>query len=90
MEPIILIEIIIYFVAMLGIGVYFSRKNMDYEDYHLGGERIPGWILALSERSTEASAWLILGATGFAYSTGFSSIWLFIGMLGGIIVSWLF
>lgn len=90
MEPIILIEIIIYFVAMLGIGVYFSRKNMDYEDYHLGGERIPGWILALSERSTEASAWLILGATGFAYSTGFSSIWLFIGMLGGIIISWLF
>ncbi len=89
MNTIIIIEIVIYFVAMLGVGVYFSSKKMDYDDYHLGGNKIPGWILALSERSTEASAWLILGATGFAYTTGLSSIWLFIGMLLGIIVSWL-
>ncbi|PWA07603.1 sodium:proline symporter [Pueribacillus theae] len=90
MSIVILIELIIYFVAMLLIGVYFSRKELGYDDYHLGGNKLSGWVLAFSERSTEASAWLLLGATGFAFSTGLSSIWLFIGMLGGIIVSWLF
>lgn len=89
LNTIILIEMIIYFIAMLGVGLYFGRKKMKYDDYHLGGDRLSGWILALSERSTEASAWLILGATGFAYATGFSSIWLFMGMLVGIILSWL-
>jgi len=90
MDMIVLIELIIYFVAMIGVGIYFSRKELGYDDYHLGGNKIPGWALAFSERSTEASAWLLLGATGFAFSTGLSSIWLFIGMLAGIIISWLF
>lgn len=89
MDKIILIEIVIYFSLMLLIGVYFSLKKINYDEYLLGGDKIPGWVLALSERSTEASAWLLLGATGFAYSTGLSSVWLFLGMLGGIIVSWL-
>ncbi|PLT35205.1 sodium/proline symporter [Bacillus sp. V5-8f] len=90
MNMVILFELILYFVAMLGVGVYYSRKNLGYDDYHLGGNKIPGWALAFSERSTEASAWLLLGATGFAFSTGLSSIWLFLGMLAGIIVSWVF
>jgi sodium/proline symporter len=90
MNVVILSEIIIYFVAMLLIGVYFSRKELKYNEYHLGGNKIPGWALAFSERSTEASAWLLLGATGFAFSSGLSSVWLFIGMLLGVIVSWIF
>ncbi|WP_251551122.1 sodium/proline symporter [Neobacillus muris] len=90
MDMVVLVELIFYFVVMIGIGVFYSRKELGYDDYHLGGNKIPGWALAFSERSTEASAWLLLGATGFAFSTGLSSIWLFVGMLIGIIVSWLF
>ena len=90
MNTVILIELILYFALMLGIGFYFNRKKLGYNEYHLGGNKVPGWALGLSERSTEASAWLLLGATGFAYSTGLSSVWLFIGMLLGVIVSWLF
>lgn len=90
MDMVVLVELILYFAAMIGIGIYFSRKELKYDDYHLGGNKIPGWALAFSERSTEASAWLLLGATGFAFSTGLSSIWLFVGMLLGVIVSWLF
>src|SRR5699024_11115701 len=90
MNYIILIELIIYLVVMLSVGVYFSRKKLSYEEFHLGGDKAPGWVLAFSERSTEASAWLLLGATGFAFSTGLSSIWLFLGIIGGIVFSWLF
>jgi sodium/proline symporter len=51
---------------------------------------LPGWALAFSERATGESAWLLLGATGFVFATGLSSIWMFLGMAIGIVFSWLF
>jgi len=85
----ILIEFIIYLGVMLGVGFYFARKKMKQADFHLGGKKIPGWALALSERATGESAWCLLGLTGFAFASGLSSIWIAVGCVTGIIVSWL-
>jgi sodium/proline symporter len=74
---------------MLGVGFYFARKKMNQVDFHLGGKKIPGWALALSERATGESAWCLLGLTGFAFASGLSSIWIAIGCVSGIVVSWL-
>lgn len=90
MNSFILFEVIIYCAIMLGIGFYFSRKKLNQSDFILGGNKLPGWALAFSERATGESAWLLLGATGFAFATGLSSIWMFLGMAIGIIFSWLF
>lgn len=93
MDPIILVFSLLYFAVLIGIGVFFGRKKQNYSEYHLavgGGKPVPGWALAVSERSTEASAWLLLGATGFAFTTGLSSVYIFIGMVLGVVVSWLF
>ncbi|RHW32350.1 sodium/proline symporter [Oceanobacillus profundus] len=87
---IIYIEIAIYLLIVLGIGVYFSRKEMKSSDYFLGGEKIPGWVLAFSERATAESAYMFLGAVGFIYLAGLSGIWLLSGMFVGIIFSWVF
>jgi len=75
---------------MLGIGYFFSRRDMGHSDFLLGGKKIPGWVLAFSERATGESAWLLLGYTGFVYSTGLSGIWVAIGIALGIVFSWLF
>lgn len=89
MNPIIVIEFVIYLAAMLGIGLYFARKKMSEADFHLGGKKIPGWALALSERATGESAWCLLGLTGFAYSAGLSAVWIAVGCVAGIVTSWL-
>lgn len=89
MNTIIMIEFVVYLAVILGIGLYFARKKMSQADFHLGGKKIPGWALALSERATGESAWCLLGLTGFAFAAGLSSIWIAIGCVAGIIVSWL-
>jgi sodium/proline symporter len=89
MNSVIMIEFIVYLVVLLGIGLYFARKKMSQADFHLGGKKIPGWALALSERATGESAWCLLGLTGFAFAAGISSIWIAIGCVSGIILSWL-
>jgi sodium/proline symporter len=86
---IILIEFVLYLVLTLGIGFYFARRKMSQADFHLGGKKIPGWALALSERATGESAWCLLGLTGFAFAAGLFSVWIAVGCVSGITVSWL-
>ncbi len=89
MNTIIIAEFVLYLLAMIAIGLYFSRKKMTVAEFHLGGKKLPGWALALSERATGESAWCLLGLTGFAFSTGLSSIWIAVGCVSGIAISWL-
>jgi sodium/proline symporter len=89
-NPVILVELALYLLGMLLIGAYFGRKKLTRAQYHLGGKTLSGWALALSERSTGESAWLILGLTGAAFATGLPELWVAFGCVGGIVVSWLF
>ncbi|MGD9380551.1 MAG: sodium/proline symporter [candidate division WOR-3 bacterium] len=89
MNSIVIIEFILYLGLILGVGFYFARKKMSQADFHLGGKKIPGWALALSERATGESAWCLLGLTGFAFAAGLSSVWIAVGCVIGIAVSWL-
>jgi sodium/proline symporter len=89
MNSIVTIEFVLYLGLILGVGFYFARKKMSQADFHLGGKKIPGWALALSERATGESAWCLLGLTGFAFAAGLSSVWIAVGCVIGITVSWL-
>lgn len=89
-QVIILVEFVVYLAAMIGIGAYYARKELSSSDFHLGGKKLSGWALALSERSTGESAWLILGLTGLAYAEGLSVIWTGLGCITGIFLSWIF
>ena len=40
--------IFVYLLAMIGIGVWFARREDDTEDYLLGGRAMPGWGIGLS------------------------------------------
>lgn len=86
----VFIEIAIYLISLLGIGFYFSKKGLDHSDFFLGGNKLPGWALAFSERATGESAYMFLGAVGFIYISGLSGIWILAGMFFGVVFSWLF
>ncbi|WP_439021789.1 sodium/proline symporter [Bacillus thuringiensis] len=90
MQTVVYIEIFIYLLAMLAIGIYFSKKDLSHNDYFLGGNKLPGWALAFSERATGESAYMFLGAIGFIYVAGLSGIWILSGMFLGVIFSWIF
>lgn len=86
---VILAGMIVYFLVILAIGFYFSRVEMSREKYMLGEGKIPGWVLAFSERATGSSAWLLLGFTGFTFATGLSAIWMAVGSVLGAVIAWL-
>lgn len=42
MNPIIVLELILYCIGMMGIGIYFSRKKLSGKEFTTGGGKIPG------------------------------------------------
>lgn len=90
MHTIIYVEIAVYLLAMLAIGIYFTKKDLSHNDFFLGGNKLPGWALAFSERATGESAYMFLGAIGFIYVSGLSGVWILSGMFLGVVFSWLF
>jgi len=81
---------IVYIVVLIGIVAYSARRSKTNSDFVLGGKKISGFSLALSERATGESAWLLLGLTGLAYSEGMATIWVAIGCVTGILFLWIF
>ena len=79
-----------YLALTLGLGLWQALRTQSQADFVLGSSKLPGWMLALSERATGESAWLILGLTGAAFATGLPELWVAFGCVGGIVVSWLF
>lgn len=80
---------ICYLVLVVLIAIWASRRAKTNTDYVLGGKKIGGVSLALSERATGESAWLLLGLTGHAYSEGLSAIWVALGCVIGILFIWI-
>src|SRR5699024_5548961 len=89
LQTVLIIEMVLYFLLMVGVGLFFSRRKMNRSEFILGGQRLPGWALAFSERATSESSWLILGVTGLTLLTGVSAIWHLVGMVLGSSFTWL-
>lgn len=81
---------ILYLVVLSGIVVYSARRSKTNADFVIGGKKISGFSLALSERATGESAWLLLGLTGHAYAEGWAAIWVALGCVVGILFLWTF
>ena len=84
-----LVVFVLYMVATVGLAWWYSRGARSHEAFVLGGGRFGGTALALSERATGESAWLLLGLTGHAYADGLSTIWVALGCVTGILFIWM-
>ncbi|MEI7981397.1 MAG: sodium/proline symporter [Bacteroidota bacterium] len=80
---------ILYLAITVFIAWWYSRGEKTNETFILGHKKFGGTALALSERATGESAWLLLGLTGHAYSEGISAIWVALGCILGIIMIWM-
>ncbi|MFW6100433.1 MAG: sodium:solute symporter family transporter [Bacteroidota bacterium] len=59
----------IYLLAMLLIGVYFSFRNKNTNDYFRGGQNVPWWAAGLSIFATMLSALTFMSIPAKAYTT---------------------
>ncbi len=80
---------ILYLAITVFIAWWYSRGEKTNSTFILGQKKFGGPALALSERATGESAWLLLGLTGHAYSEGISAIWVALGCVLGIFIIWL-
>lgn len=86
----LLTVIVIYLIAMVLIGVYFSSKNKDVSDFYLGGRKLGPIVTAMSAEASDMSSWLLMGLPGVAYLSGVADAgWTAIGLAIGTYFNWL-
>ena len=85
----VLIGFICYLTIILIVGIYTSRKTKNLKDFALANNKLGPFVIAMSERASGESAWLILGLPGAALMFGLLEIWTVIGCILGIMLSWL-
>ena len=88
---------LVYLAIILVVGISTARLNKSLPDFLLAGRRLGPWLVALSERASGESGWMLLGLTGLAYLTGLGdpsglklepALWTAIGGASGIIAAW--
>lgn len=89
MNPTIAASLVLYYVAVLGIGLWAARKgaDTDLEGYLLGGRKVGPLITALTLQSTSMSGFMFLGAGALAYTQGYWALWYAAGDIGGGVVN---
>jgi len=94
------IAFVTYLLIILIIGIWASKKNKllinnqnnrtNNNDFILGG-RSSGWLLtALSAHASDMSDWLFMGLPATVYLKGSIEIWIPIGLIFGMFLSWQF
>jgi solute:Na+ symporter, SSS family len=74
---------VVYFCGILGIGVYFFRKNKNLEDYYVGSRSIGSWHIGLSVVATDVGGGFSIGLGGLGFAIGLAGSWmLFTGLIG--------
>ncbi len=86
----LLIIMIIYLLMMVVIGIIYSRKNNDVNDFYLGGRKLGPIVTAMSAEASDMSSWLLMGLPGVAYLSGCADAgWTAIGLAVGTYLNWL-
>ena len=86
----ICIAIVVYLLAMLGIGIWCAKKNNSVDDFYLGGRKLGPFVTAMSAEASDMSSWLLMGLPGVAYLTGLAEAsWTAIGLAVGTYLNWL-
>ena len=86
----IIIAIVLYLAAMVGIGAWYSKKNKNTDDFYLGGRKLGPLVTAMSAEASDMSSYLLMGLPGLAvvYDIAEAS-WTAIGLAIGTYVNWL-
>lgn len=81
-----MIIVVIYIVAMFGVGVYARTKIKSVDDFLIAGNRFKTFSLVGTLVAALTGAGMTMGIVGSVYSYGSGIIWNFVGCAVGCIV----
>ena len=87
-----ILAFILYFIVIVGIGVYFfvkDRNTNGEKEFFLGGRSMGPWVTAMSAQASDMSAWLLMGLPGSIMAFGFGQMWIGIGLAIGTAANWI-
>ena len=87
-EPGILWAFVLYLAVMIGIGLYYSRKQKSLSQYILGDRSLGPWLTSLSAEASDMSGWMLMGLPGYAYLHGLCAFWTASGLILGTWANW--
>ena len=67
--------IVLYFVVLIGIGSWASKKIKNTEDYIVAGRSLGFWVFTILIVCSICSGMSLLGVSGFGYTSGWPGIW---------------
>ncbi len=84
------LSLALYFIAMLGIGLFAYRNSTsDISGYILGGRKVSPQVTALSAGASDMSGWMLMGLPGAMYLSGFDALYIAIGLVIGALANYL-
>jgi sodium/proline symporter len=86
----ILIGFVVYLLVVLGVGLYAFKRTSTQSGFLLADRKLGPWVIALSERASGESAWLLVGLPGAVMAAGMLEMWTAVGCCTGILFSWTF
>jgi len=73
----------LYMACVLGVGAYHFRRNVDAEDYYVGGRQLGATHVGMSVVATDVGGGFSIGLGGLGFTMGLAGSWLlFTGLLG--------
>jgi SSS family solute:Na+ symporter len=75
-----------YFIGMLGVGLYFQRRQSGLDEYFVGGRRMGAGHIGLSVVATDVGGGFSIGLGGLGFVMGLSASWL---LFSGLVGAWL-
>ena len=71
-----LIGLFIYFVVLVVIGIFLSRKNPDFDSYFYGKRKLGSFLIFFTVTASWFGAASTIATVNAAYKTGFNAVWL--------------
>ncbi len=80
--------VIVYMLAILGIGTYFGRNVKTAKDFFLAGKMLPWWVIGFSIIGTNIGSYDYMGAAGNGFKVGITQAnYEWIGAIPAMIIS---
>ena len=90
MEYALLCAFGLYLSALAAITYFFYQKSHTQQEFMLGNRSLNYVATAIAAHSSDMSIWLFMGFPGAVYLSGGHNLWLVIGLISGMYLSWTF
>ena len=74
-DPVAAALVAIYFIAMIAIGIWASKKIHNMSDYVVAGRSLDFWVFTMLMIGSVCSGMSLLGVSGLGYKFAWPTIW---------------